>query len=521
MRIARDSGASVALLAKGAGISAAHAWRLLSKTRTAEEFATSASVQAPRREQTAVSWSLETIRAARDAQMRGDFKLPGRLAEALRTDDAAFVAYHNRIAPQNAIAAKLCAHGSTRGASVARCAGESVTAPRSVLASIAGTLANHGLAIGFIKRETADDGSTIDFRLTEWPLEHVKWNASTEQLETAVKDGGVRQVIAHGDGTWIVFRKFLIDPWKQEACILPAAFVWAAHANGLVSWAATANSHGQAKIVGELPAGVALQKKGGGLTPEALGFLAMLQDLVSGESGAGLRPPGSKTEFLANGSTAWQVFSELIQNREKAFARIYLGTDAILGSVGGAPGVDISALFAVAITKLQGDFEALAQGLNTGLYQPWTALNYGDSRYSPSIEFLLPDADAAKKSEERGANRNRLTTAVKEMRDQGFLVDQTTVNVLAKEFNVEPAPVLAAADTRAVPIPLAPTDIAKVVKVSAALRSIGLDPFGDERDNMTITELDEFNKAKAATKQAAGEAQVAATTPPAAPAVPA
>jgi hypothetical protein len=53
---------------------------------------------------------------------------------------------------------------------------------------------------------------------------------------------------------------------------------------------------------------------------------------------------------------------------------------------------------------------------------------------------------------------------------------------------------------------LAPTDVAKVVRVSEARASQGLPAFGDARDNMTITELDEFMKAKSAgTGASAGE----------------
>lgn len=470
--------------------------RIIDKTRKAKEFAGAISVRPPIRTQGPYCWDLEAIRTARDAQLRGHFALPVRLAEALRTDDALFVAYHNRIAPQAAVQAVLVSCGGARGEGVRRKASASVSVTRSTLEGIHGTLANHGIAIGYINREVSDDGSRVDMKLTEWPLEHVRWNASREVLETRVRDGGALQDIIHGDGQWVVFRKFLQTPWTQEACVLPAALLWPAHANGIRDWALASTSHGQAKLMGELPEGVSLQGADG-LSPEALAFLTMLQDMVSGEAGAGIRPFGSKTDFLANGSTAWQVFSELIQNREKAAARIYLGTDAILGSVGGAPGVDIATLFGVATTKVQGDFAAIEQALRTGLYEPWTAINYGDSSYAPSLVYQLPDPDAAQKSEENAAKRQRLLDAIKRMREEQMTVDQDVVNALAKECGVDPAPVLAAGDKKTTPLTLAPTDVAKVVRVREARASQGLEPFGDARDNMTITELDELLKAKA------------------------
>jgi hypothetical protein len=236
---------------------------------------------------------------------------------------------------------------------------------------------------------------------------------------------------------------------------------------------------------------------------------------VSGEAQAAVRPAGSKLDVLANTSTMYQIFSELITDRKKAATFVYLGTDASLGAAGGAPGVDVSALFGISSTKLQGDFGAIEQGLNTGFYPVWTAINCGDSRYSPRLEYLIPDPDAKAKSEENAAKRARLAVTLKDMKDTGMIIDQATVDVLAAELGVSPAPQLASGDTKAVPIPLAPTDIAKIVRVGPALRSIGLEPFGDARDGMTITELEEASKAKAAAAAQAG-APVAPAAPPAA-----
>jgi hypothetical protein len=489
------------------------------RVRKAEDFAGSASVRerAPIRRQPDTLWSLEKIRQARDAQMRGAFLLPVRLAEAMRTDDALYTAYHNRIAPQSAVATKLIDCGSKRGEGVARKAQASCFISRGVLVGIAGTLANHGIAIGYIIREANDDGTRVDLRLTEWPLEFVRWNPSTEQLETTTKDG-LYVPIVHGDGYWVVIKKTDVLPWTQEAALLPASMIWGAHAYALADWAGASKSHGLAKIVGELPAGVSLQAKLADgsivLNEEAAAFLQMIQDVVSGEAQAAVRPAGSKLDVLANTSTMYQIFSELITDRKKAATFVYLGTDASLGAAGGAPGVDVSALFGISSTKLQGDFDAIEQGLNTGFYPVWTAINCGDSRYAPRIEYLIPDPDAKAKSEENGAKRSRLATAIKELKETGMVVDQDTVNKLAAEMGVSPAPILAAGDSKAVPIQLAPTDIAKIVRVGPALRSIGLEPFGDARDGMTITELDEANKAKAAVNQAQGEAKAA---PPAAP----
>ena len=69
------------------------------------------------------------------------------MAEAMRRDDAIYVARSNRVLPVQVVASELHAHDSARGASVARRAIESVQAPRTVLAGIYGTLVDHDVAI--------------------------------------------------------------------------------------------------------------------------------------------------------------------------------------------------------------------------------------------------------------------------------------------------------------------------------------------------------------------------------------
>jgi len=487
--------------------------RIQPRVRTEDEFKAPA-VTAPRRTSEIFSWVLETIRAARDAQIRGDFKLPVKLATMMRTDDALFVAYHNRIAPQSAIGVELRPASGVRGEAIRRKALGSVHAPRSALEGICGTLANHGVAIGYNDHEPNDDGTLVDFRHREWPLEHVQWNTSTEQLETVVRDGGVREPIVHGNGRWTIYRKFEQEPWKQEACILPGALLWAMHAAGVRDWAGASFTHGQAKLIGTLAEGIALQNAAG-LTAEAHAFLNSLQDLVSGESGAAVIPHGSTAEWQANGSNAWQVFSELIQNREKAAARIYLGTDAILGSVGGAPGVDIAQLFGVATTKIQGDFDALEQGLRVGVYEPWCAINFGDSRLSPTVHYMMPDVDEAKREEQHAKADKDLLDAIEKRKSLGIVVDQAEVDRLAKSYGV-PAPKLAAVANTAPGIVLAPTDAAKVLRVREARAASGLPGTGDPRvDEMYLPEFDAYLKARGA-----GGGEAAAPTPDAgAPAV--
>ncbi len=499
------SASSVTRALKGKAITARNAEalavlrRVPPRTRTAEDFARAPRVTPPQPRDVRMSWSIETIRGALEAQMRGRFADAVRLREAMTRDDAIFVARSNRTAPVTAVATALVAHDSARGRALCARARLSVQIPRTVLADLDETLVEHGVAIGYVEHEPNADGTAIDFRLTEWPLEHVEVDPQTQTLYTyAAEEPGARVPIVHGDGRWAVFRHRASKPWRKTACVLAAGFVWAAHAEGIADFSAGSRSHGLAKLLGELPEGVDVVDANGMLTPYAQRFLDTLQALVEGSANAAVRPAGSRTEWLASGASAWQIFLENIVSREKAAARIYLGTDAALGSVGGAPGVDIAKLFSIAASKLQGDFEALTEGLASGVYEPWAAINTGDSRYSPRFTFLLPDPDAYSKIEERAAARKRLTETIAGMKAQGLVVDQALIDTLAREYSVTPAPRLASADSVSSGLVLAPTDIAKVVRVREARASQGLAAFGDERDDMTITQLDAWTAAQAA-----------------------
>jgi hypothetical protein len=473
------------------------------------------AVSPPRRAQGGgYTWTLEAIRAARDAQLRGVFDQPVRMAEAFRTNDALFTAYQARVATQSAIRLLWQPADSDSGRAACERAKRLVQAPQHARESILGTLANHGIAIGYVLQSTLDDpehGPSTSMLLTEWPLEHVRYNPSTCTLETRTRENGT-VTITHGDGRWIVFRKFGVAPWTQDACVLPGALLWAAHGGAISDWAGASFSHGQPKVIGTLREGVTLGD-GQTLTPEAQALLNVITALVSGESGAGVIPAGSKAELLFNGSTAWQVFDRLGTNREKAAMRIYLGTDAALGSQGGAPGVDIASLFNVASTRIQGDLEALERGFREGMIEPWARMHGVSAEDTPELAYAMPDADGERRSAQEAAAVERLGAMIETLKKAGLDVTQDTIDALVRVLGVSVPCSLAAAETKVIPIQLAPTDVARVVKVREARAAQGLPPLGDERDGMFISELEAAAEADAAAEATPNEPPADAQPP--------
>lgn len=445
------------------------------------------------------SWSLADICNARDAQMRGQFFLAARMAESMRTDDALFVAYGNRLDPQRCTKVEIVpASAKPKAISVASEAEalfgqEGIGLTSGTLADVNGCLVNHGVAFGSVTATPRDDGSRVDFAMKYWPIEFVRWDAYLRMFlarvdpstvpahEVSKADahgfiGGFEVPIIHGDGRWVIFSNHDIEPFKQEAAILPASAVWARHAFAIRDWSKGSVTHGNAKLIGEMVAGVPLQDENGDLTPETAAMLELLRDLADGASPVGIRPAGSKTEFVTNTSMAWQVWEQLVGNGEKAAARIYLGTDGTLGTTGGAPGVDITELLGVAVTKVRGDLGCISRCVRTGVIEPWTAVNHGDSTLAPNRRYMLPDADEEACRAAVTTRRAAFFGDIASARKNGFEVTQEYVDATAKEYGVT-APSLPAQTGAKVPtIALAPTDLARVISVNEARASAGLLP---------------------------------------------
>lgn len=136
------------------------------KIRKAAEFSGSAKGEKrpPAGSGLLEGWTVEQIYAARSAQMRGQFRLAADMADAMRTDDALFTAYSNRLAPQRSIAVTMrpaVAKGkassiSEEAASLYGDAGIALTMATRL--NVHGCLVNHGVAFIRLTRQVRDDG---------------------------------------------------------------------------------------------------------------------------------------------------------------------------------------------------------------------------------------------------------------------------------------------------------------------------------------------------------------------------
>jgi len=496
--------------------------RRAQKVRKKEDF-TALLSELFRRRSTArppvYAWSLDRIKKARDAQLRGDFAQPSKLADSSLTDDAIFVAFGNRLAPHRAISTEIVPADDSKKAATMAVEADALYGPYGIaltiqtMLNVGGALVNFGVAFLRLSRQVRDDGTRVDLYASYWPIEHVRWDEYKRCFVTSAEDErGSMMVdveIHHGDGEWVIIADREHEPWKHGA-ILSTALLWARHAFANADWARNSKSHGNPKVVGELPSGMPLQNPDGSLTPEAAAFADMLRDLASEDSPVGVRPSGSKTEIVANNSTQWQVFKELSDNAAKGAARVYLGTDGVLGAAGGAPGVDITALFGVAATLVQGDLETIELCLSTGLLEPWAALNFGDSTLAPKRKYLIPRAEEQSKIMAIADREAKFYDAVKAAKGAGFAITQDWVNETAKRYQVK-APIVPAAAEKAPTVPLAPTDVIDFLTPNQVLATIGVPP--DATDPEGNTKIRVLRAREEAAKAASDRA---ATSPPSA-----
>ena len=474
--------------------------------RSASEFDVRQLAQimrAPLNSSAAYSWSIEDIVKARDAQMVGRFRLPARLSESMGTDDALFTARGVRLAPVQGLDVVLEAAAGGKSDKIADEASAlfgptGIAISPETVTSIRRDLVEHGVAVGYNDWSPRADGSRVDVVHRAWPIEHVWWHEVAQCYVTTVRlldcdDDPSRgdmvqpygqtvplEPILHGNGRWVVYRKAETLPHRLDAALLPAALVWACHAFARRDWTKGSAAHGNAKVVGELPEGQALSDSEGNLTTEAAAFLTLVADIASQDSPVGIRPPGSKVDYITNSSRAWEVWAQLLEMAERAAARIYLGTDGVLGAQGGAPGVDISELFGVATSKIQSDLVCVERAVQSGVIAPWCAVNFGDDTRAPLRRYVFPDPDLARVREDFAKRNAAFNADVTAYRANGFVVDQPLIDRVAELHGV-PAPQLpsvGAATATGSPI-FAYHMQAGVVTVNEVRQQLGLPPLED------------------------------------------
>lgn len=379
------------------------------------------------------AWTRESIRGARDLQMRGQFDRPKKLAAAQKVDDGLFTALRNRLAPTRGLPVQLTPPNESARAKRVLFEAEAQFGPKGIavhadtIFNLHEDLANHGIAFAIATMTPRADGSRVDTCVSYWPIQFVRWDPLDRCFKTKVEDGFEEEVITHGDGRWIVVRQAEADPWLWGA-VIATGLIFEDRQFGLKDRAGSSRSLGGAKMVGELPENIPIDSADG---RAFLMFLATMHEALP----YGLRPHGAKTELMVNTSTNWQIFQEIIKGRLGDAARVYNGHDGATSAVGGNYIKD-GLLFGNTVNIVESDLFALETALFEGAIVPWTAINFGDSSLAPWRHWLMPDADEDARIESIMKRRKALRDDLKEAKEAGLLVDQAYVDAVAAAYKL-------------------------------------------------------------------------------------
>jgi hypothetical protein len=410
--------------------------RRAKKVRKAGEFdliRLAQALQSPIRSTGFYEWNEHTIASARSAQMIGNFRLPYRLASAMKSEAAIHKALLNRLAPMRGLPIQLCAPSDTARAkrvldeAQAQFGEQGIAISDETISDLGEQLAMHGIAFGHNVMTPRPNGSRIDIEHHAWPIEFVYWQATTKTFR-AMTHAGELETIVPNNGRWAIYTNHELAPWTWGA-VIPLCAVWEARGFGVRDQSRSGTSHGNAKIVGELPEGIAID------SDEGAQFLLMLESM-HGPLPFGIRPHGAKTDMLVNTSQAWQIFQEIIKTASKDADGVLLGqsSDVTESSQRLTP----MQLFGVRTDIVERDLAALERGFLTGVIEVWAALNFGDSTLAPYRKWLMPNAEEDARKGSLAARRQAFWQEIASAKENGVPVDQAYADKVAAAYDIDP-----------------------------------------------------------------------------------
>lgn len=250
------------------------------------------------------------------------------------------------------------------------------------------------------------------------------------------------------------------------------------------------DAYGDPKWVGIMPQHMAPK------TPEGEAFADAIEE-GQGPDGIVILPNGAQYKLEGLSSDRSTVMNDALGSNWQNVAATLLGSD---GTMTRGTGVYSSPVFAgVRRDLLASDLRAELTGANGGHVNLYCQTNYSDqierrSNFQlPVANIPLPDPDSDQRIKSYSDRVKSFHEIIESEKANGFEVTQERVEQLCKELEIE-APSLV---TNRQHLDVDSATRAKVVTVKEVRESQGLKPFDDERDDMTMAELDALAKSKA------------------------
>ena len=338
-----------------------------------------------------------------------------------------------------------------------------------------------------------------------WPIWATQLLMYRRTFQALTLDGPVD--IIDGDGKWTIIANH--DLPNLHGAVRALGMEYLRDGFTLEAQGNYVDRYSEPKPVATMPEKMAPKSKEGDAFEEAV------QDARE-PGGWVVLPYGASFTFAQlKGADAAAVFDSPLGNSLQRVAMILLGTDGTMASGQGTVYRPIY-LNGVRLDLVRDDLRAITTAINYGRVRPYVAFNYGgDVKRIPVLSMPLPDPEKDARTKSYAERVLQLHAILEAEEKSGCERSQERVEQLAAQLDIE-APVLIL--NRAPRVSITDTDRAKAYRVSEIRAGDGYDPLGDERDDLTIAELDAIAKQRAAGNEEqaqAAEAQEPADGAPA------
>lgn len=301
----------------------------------------------------------------------------------------------------------------------------------------------------------------------QWTPTGATWRLLTAQGEIEIHPG---------DGEWLLFTPYRKRaPWELAAWkSLVLAFVMMRDG--------TFDRSRHAEMLAPVRAGVCPL---GSSEPQRIDFARQIRDMQRFPWFT--LPPGFDYKVIESTGKVAEIYKDMIDWAEGDVMVKLTGNKVMVEGSSGFSKDDFQARVTASLRQFYAHAWsdcARLQGLSW-----WTLDNYGPAYATPRVEYNTDppeDQDAEiKRLGELGTSLEKLADGFDRF---GYDIDPETILAVAQrnKIKIHPKPVGA---TPVAKLELAPTDLAKVVRVDEARASQGLPPIGDERGQKTISEM--------------------------------
>lgn len=332
------------------------------------------------------------------------------------------------------------------------------------------------LGVGFAQRVPLprEIGERQLHRLEAWHPRWFRQNVYSRQWSVLHRDGSTD--IVAGEGQWIRFAPYGEDrPWARGAW-RALAFAWIVKQFALHDRARFSEVFGTPMRVGKAPEGATERHR--------RRWIDALKAL--GKDTAIVLPPGYDLELLSVGGSEGGVlvFEQQIEWADRAIAVVLAGQ---IVTTEGTPGFSNGSIHETIKADIIGfSASATATMLHDQSLVPWARLGYGTAKAAP---YPLWDTTLPEDQERKAAALRGIGDAIDKL-DQVLAPSGVRVDAmrLAEQYGI-PTIALPQTDARAPSIQLAPTDVAKVVRVDEARSGANLGPWGDDDGTLSVAEF--------------------------------